>query len=162
MDPTYVQKFLQFGERSLTTLCAILDKTLFDVVPDKLAGGSTGIANMSRNTLFDAVSYIKQVYGREPMPDHVKYRIAGWNQDTRISGDDLRADLYYAAAHLRQLIDRVMKKQKYYGTLSLDDFEKVCAGYNGSGPLAVKYGKDARKRLERAVSGQEKLYFYQE
>ena len=116
---------------------------------------------MSRNALLDAVRYSKAIYGREPMPDYVKYRIAGYNQDTRISGDDLRADLYYTSVHLRQLIDRIMKKPKYYGKLSLDNFESVCAAYNGSGPLAKKYGKDARLHLEQAAAGQKTLYFYE-
>jgi LysM repeat protein len=167
-NATYIQKVLQFGERTLTTGLRIADNLSGDKIPDSvvlngrrynITVGSSGIANMSNAALIDGVKHAKEVYGREPMPDDVKYRIGGYNQDTRISGDDLRADLYYASAHLRQLIDRVMMKKKFYGVLSLDDFEKICAAYNG--PAGQKYGKDARIRLEKAHDGIEPLYFYE-
>ena len=104
--PTW-RKIGQFGERTLTTFAAILDENLWDIVPDKISGGSSGFANMSRKTLRGAASYIETEYNKEVLPDNVKYRFLGLEQDTRIPGDDWKADLYYCAAHLRQLIDRV-------------------------------------------------------
>jgi hypothetical protein len=64
-------------------------------------------------------------------------------------------------AHLRQLIDRIMGTIPYRGALNLGQIEKICAAYNGSGPLAKKYGKDAIKRLDKAANGEEPLYFYE-
>lgn len=122
-NATYIQKVLQFGERTLTTGLAIADKYSGDRLPDyiewkgkkiNITKGSSGIANMSTSALIGGIEHAKNVYNREPMPDAVKYRIVGFNQDTRISGDDLRADLYYASAHLRQLIDRIMRKNKFF------------------------------------------------
>lgn len=160
-NATTTQKVLQFTERSLTTFAAILDSALFDVVPDNIAGGSTGFANMSRNALQSAAIYSEKMYGRPPLPDSVKYRILGWNQDTRVSGDDWKADLYYCAAHLRQLIDYVTNRACHNGSISLSELEKVIAAYNGSGPLANKYAKDAMKLLSDATTGKAKLYFYE-
>ncbi len=160
-NATTTQKVLQFTERSLTTFAAILDNALFDVVPDKVAGGSTGFANMSRSALQSAALYSEKMYGRPPLPDSVKFRILGWNQDTRVSGDDWKADLYYCAAHLRQLIDYVTNRICHNGTISISELEKVIAAYNGSGPLAKKYAKDAMKLLSDAASGKAALYFYE-
>jgi hypothetical protein len=156
-----VRQFLQFGERSVETFAAILDEVAFDLVPDKVAGGSSGIANMSRKTLRGGAEYVERVYQKPVMPDSVRYRILGWDQDTRIQGDDLRGDLYYMTAHLRQLIDRVTGTTKYQGQLTLGDVEKIAAAYNGSGPQAQKYGRDTITRLHKAVSGAEPLYFYE-
>lgn len=151
----------QFVERSLTTAAAIVDEAFWDLVPDKISGGSAGIANMSRKTLRDAADYIEKTYGRPVMPDDVRIRLFGWNQDTRFQGDDLKGDLYYMTAHLRQLIDRVTKTPRYKGPLTLEQVKKVAAGYNGSGPLAEKYGADALKRLQKAATGATPLYFYE-
>ncbi len=155
------RKVLQFGERTLTTFAAIIDKAFWDLVPDRIAGGSSGFANMSRAALESAAAYSEKTYGRPPLPDSVKYRVLGWNQDTRISGDDWRADLYYCAAHLRQLIDRVVGKPCYDGELDLEQLRKVIALYNGSGPLAEKYSKDAMRLLSGAATGKATLYFYE-
>ncbi len=160
-NATNFQKVGQFAERSITTFAAILDKALFDIVPDKISGGSSGFANMSRATLEDAAKYTEEVYGKNALPDNVRYRAMGWDQDTRIPGDDWKADLYYSAAHLRQLIDRVMGQKEFKGKLTISDVEKITAAYNGSGPLAEKYGKDAVKVLTNAATGKGKLYFYQ-
>lgn len=154
-------QFLQFGERSLTTAAAIADEALFDIVPDRVAGSSTGFANMSRAALRDAVAYSQRMYGRPPMPADVRYRLLGWDQDTRVSGDDLRGDLYYCAAHLRQLVDRVAGRC-HNGALTLDQLERVIKAYNGSGPLADKYARDAMKLLADAQTGAATLYFYEE
>jgi hypothetical protein len=45
--------------------------------------------------------------------------------------------------------------------LTLEQVEQVAAAYNGSGPRAVTYGRDAMSRLRRAVRGEEPLYFYE-
>ncbi|WP_285418938.1 hypothetical protein [Pseudomonas sp. efr-133-TYG-5] len=152
---------MQFGERSLTTLLAIVDNMAFDAVPDKLAGGSSGFANMSRATLQKSVQYTENYYCKKPLPEDVQYRIFGWNQDTRIPGDDWKADLYYCAGHLRELIDRVTGTRCHSGTLTADQLKKVIASYNGSGPLAEKYSSDAMTLLEAAKAGTAWLYFYE-
>ncbi len=160
-NATEWQKIGQFGERSLTTFAAIMDNVFWDIIPDRIAGGSSGFANMSRKALLSAADYSERMYGRPPLPNSVKYRILGWNQDTRISGDDWKSDLYYCAAHLRQLIDRVTKKRCHSGDINLSQLEKIIAAYNGSGPLAEKYAKDAMKLLADAELGKATLYFYE-
>lgn len=152
---------LQFGERSLTTFFAIVDKYAFDAVPDKVSGGSSGFANMSRATLQKAANYTEDYYCKEPLPEDVRYRTFGYDQDTRIPGDDWKADLYYAAAHLRELIDRVTGSKCHSGPLDNEQLKKVIAAYNGSGPLAEKYASDAMQLLENAKTGQATLYFYE-
>ncbi len=144
---------LQFAERSLQTFAARLDEFFFDVVPDKFAGGSTGFANISRNTLLSAAEYSEKMYGRPPVPNR--------EQDTRISGHNWKADLYYCAAQPRQLIDRVEHTICHQGNIDLLTLEKVLGAYNGSGPLAEKYAKDGIKLLDNVVSGKDKLYFYE-
>ena len=131
------------------------------IVPDKFAGGSSGIANLSRKTLRDAVDYVEREYRRPVMPAEVKVRLLGENVDLRIQGLDLHADLYYLAAHLRQLIDRIAGSKQYHGPLTFEQVEKIAAAYNGSGPLARKYGKDTIDRITKAVAGAEPLYFYE-
>jgi len=155
-------QFLQFGERSLTTFASIVDDWFFDIAPDRVAGSSSGFANMSRATLRHAASYSENMYGRPPMPDKVRYRLFGIDADTRRAGDDWRADLYYCAAHLRELIDRVTARRCHDGEINLAQLEKVIAAYNGSGPMAVKYGRDAMKLLADAQAGTATLYFYEE
>lgn len=159
---TGTQKFLQFGERSVTTAASILDDWLWDIVPDKVSGGSSGFANMSRAALRDAARYSQRMYNRPPIPNNVRYRILGYDADTRHSGDDWRSDLYYCAAHLRQLIDRVTGRRCHNGELSLAQLERVIGAYNGSGPLAAKYARDAMKLLNDAASGTATLYFYEQ
>jgi len=70
-----VRKVLQFAERTATTFAAIADSVLWDLVPDSIAGGSSGFANMSRSALHNAATYSERMYGRPPLPDSVKYRI---------------------------------------------------------------------------------------
>jgi hypothetical protein len=130
-------------------------------VPDKIAGGSSGFANMSRATLQNAAQYIESKYKRPVLPQDISERLLGLNVDSRIPGADWQADLYYAAAHLRELVDRIKKQERYYGPLSLDDIERIAAAYNGSGPMAQKYGRDAIELLKRAYQGNDILYFYQ-
>lgn len=154
------QQFLQFGERSVTTFSAIIDELFGDIVPDSISGGSSGIANMKRETLRNAAKYVESTYDRPVLPEDVRYRAFGWNQDTRIPGDDLKADLYYASAVLRQLIDKEMGAN-YCGPINPKQAEKIMASYNGSGPLAEEYGKDAITALHNAAEGKGHLYFYE-
>jgi hypothetical protein len=159
---SYRRQALQFCERSLTTVAAIVDNSAFDLVPDKVARTSSGIANLARLTLLDAAKHIEVVYKKPVIPNEVKYQVLGLNLDRRIQGADWRCDLYYMCAYIRQLIDRKMNKNKpYQGPLTLEQVEKVCAAYNGSGDAAAKYGKDAVQRLMDAASGKEPLYFYE-
>jgi hypothetical protein len=160
-NATEWQKRGQFAERSATTFAAIMDEWFFDVVPDRIAGSSSGIANLSRATLRSAAEYIESNYCRPIIPDDVRNRLRGWSQDTRIPGDDLRADLYYMTGHLRELIDRITGKKCFDGPLTVDQVQKIAAAYNGSGPKAEKYGKDAIERIKRAEAGTEPLYFYE-
>lgn len=145
-NATTFQKYGQFAERTVTTFTAIVDKHLRDIVPDKIAGGSSGFANMSRSALVDAAKYTEEKYGKNPLSNDVRYRLLGWDQDTRISGDDWKADLYYCAAHLRQLIDRTTGKICHNGSLTLPQLKKVIYSYNGSGSLAEKYATAFRCR----------------
>ena len=84
--------------------------------------------NLSRNTLRDAAHYVEANYKKQVLPAHVRDRVLGWKQDTRIQGDDLKSDLYYMTAHLRQLIDRVVGKMRYSGPLTLEQVEKLPNG----------------------------------
>jgi hypothetical protein len=156
----------QFGERSATTALAILDAALWDSIPDQMFGkrissGSSGLVNLSRQTLVNAAKYTENVYGKPPLPEYVRYRLLGWDQDTRIPGDDAKADLYYAAAHIRELIDRTIGTTCHSGTLSLEQVSNVIGAYNGSGEGAKKYAIRAMENIQRAVDGQDYLYFYQ-
>lgn len=165
-NATLTRKIGQFGERSLTTALQIADEYLFDVVPDKafgksIANGSSGIANLQRATLRSAADYSENVLRRAPLPHDVHYRLFGYDQDSRIPGDDLKADLYYQAAHIRQLIDRITGKHNFNGPLTLDLVRKVIKAYNGSGPVADKYASDAMKKLSDAASNITPLYFYE-
>jgi LysM repeat protein len=160
------RKILQFGEITLTTAITIVDEILFDIVPDKIgnkrfSGGSSGIANMSRATLRDAAEYTEKVYNKNPLSEDVRYRMFGYDNDLRIPGDDWEADLYYAAAHLRQLIDRETDTLRYSGSLTLNQTKNIIRRYNGSGPLAEKYSNDAMITLKNAEAGKTNLYFYE-
>lgn len=160
------RQMLQFGERSATTFMAVMDEFLLDLVPDKafgknLAGGSSGFANMSRATLRGAAEYTEKNYCKNPMPDSVRYRLLGWDQDTRIPGDDWKADLYYCAAHIRQLIDLVTGKRCHQGPLTTAQVREVFKRYNGSGKQADKYASDAMAKLLGASQGNTTLYFYE-
>lgn len=159
-NATFLQKFLQFGERSLTTFLAIVDEAI-EIIPDKASKGSSGFANMSYNTLRSASLYIESNYCKNPMPDSVRYRVLGWDQDTRIPGDDWKADLYYAASHIRELIDREKEILCFSGKLTASDARGVFRRYNGSGPMAEKYADDAKALLEGAVNGEKILFFYE-
>jgi len=154
-------KIAQFMERTLTTASAITDEVLFDLVPDKVSASSSGLANMSRATLRNAVKYVEFNYGKPPMPSDVHYRIFGYNQDTRIPGDDWKADLYYCAAHLRELIDRITGQLCHNASIDKAQLNRVIAAYNGSGKDAKKYGLDAIALLERADNGTDILFFYE-
>jgi len=157
------KQFLQFGERTLTTTASELDRVLWDIVPDKVADGSAGFMNMRRPTLKSTVQYTKQNYCKELMPKDIANRIGyifDSNVDVEVQGLDWRADLYYGAAHIRELIDRQVGKCSK-GEISIEQVEKIFASYNGSGPIAQKYGKDAIDLLTKASNGKATLYFYE-
>jgi hypothetical protein len=156
-----LRKLAQFAERSLTTAAAIVDEVAFDIMPDAISGGSSGFANMSRATLRSAARYSERNYCKNPLPPDVRYRVLGWDQDIRIPGDDWKADLYYAAAHLRQLIDRITGKPCHNGPITLNQLERVMAAYNGTGRDAEKYGEDAIRTLLYASVGEQTLYFFE-
>ncbi len=158
---TTFQKVGQFAESSITTFSALVDKYVGGVAPDVVAKGSSGFANMSRAALVDAAKYTEENYGRNPLSQEARYRALGWDQDTRVSGDDWRADLYYCAAHLRQLIDRVTRRKCHSGPITTAQLKLVIAAYNGSGALAEKYASDAMKTLFDAAQGVTPLYFYE-
>lgn len=117
---------------------------------------------MPRASLVDAAEYTERQYGKNPLSNEARYRAFGWDQDTRVSGDDFRADLYYCAAHLRQLIDRVTGGPCHNGPITMSQLRSVIKAYNGSGPMAEKYADDAMKLLQGAINGSAKLYFYEE
>ena len=60
----------------------------------------------------------------------------------------------------RQLIDKEMGTG-YHGPISLAHTERIIASYNGSGPMAEKYGHDALHTLQTAAAGGTPLYFYE-
>jgi len=161
-NATTFQKVGQFAERSITTFGAIVDKHLWGIFPDAISKGSSGFANMSRAALVDAAEYTESQYGKNPLSNEARYRALGWDQDTRVSGDDFRADLYYCSAHLRQLIDRVIGSPCHNGPITMAQLRAVIKGYNGSGAMAEKYADDAMKTLNGAIVGTSKLYFYEE
>jgi len=153
------RKAAQFAERSITTAAFVIDKLIF-IVPNKISKGSLGLANVSDKALQDGVEGSINKYGRPPIPSTILRNIFGMNKDTRVSGDDWRNDLYYAAAHLRFLIDRELRNC-YNGTMSYSDLHKVIAAYNGSGIEAKKYADNAIANLNLAISGKGTLYFYE-
>jgi hypothetical protein len=126
-------KQLQSGERRLQTLAGEKDEQYWGIMPDKFAGGSTGIANLSRQTLRDAATYLETRYQKPVIPDAIRNE----KGDPRLAGIDEQLDLYYMSALLRQLIDRYVSS-KSVGNLSDEDLARVAQAYNGSGPKAVK------------------------
>ena len=103
------------------------------------------------------------MYCKELMPKNIANRIGyiyDSNVDVGVQGLDWRADLYYGAAHIRQLIDRIVGKCTK-GEITLNQVEKIFASYNGSGPVAEKYGKDAIDLLKKASDGKANLFFYE-
>jgi len=153
----WFHKLGQFGERSIQTLAHILNNYADGCVPDTVAFGSSGIMNMLKKTLDKTIVYNDSIYGKPIIPDSVRFRGNGLDADTRIAGYDWKADLYYGAAHLRQLIDQVKGIPKFHGELTEDDVFNIFTKYNGS----TDYGNRAIKTLKNAINGQEHLYFYE-
>jgi hypothetical protein len=160
-NATELQKFMQFSERIATSMSNVWDEILYDLVPDRLAGGSTGIPNMTRTTLRNTVDYTQTTYGRHPVPLFERHRVFGDGTLPDLPGFDWKIDLYYAAAHLRQLICMVTDQICHSDTLNAEQVEKVFALYNGKGDAAMKYGKDAMSRIEKSRSGKQDLVFYE-
>jgi len=151
---------LQAGERGVTTAANVADHLLGGRLPDKVPDGSTGIGNVRRPTLRRTKSYVESTLGRPLTPDDVARRAFGVRHPT-IAGLDTRNDVYYSAAHLRQLTDEVTGVRDYAGPLTPEQVHRIAARYNGHGPGAEKYGRDVVNSLRSAASGRQPLYFYQ-
>ncbi|MBN6076939.1 hypothetical protein HYE59_08210 [Aggregatibacter actinomycetemcomitans] len=153
------RKFAQFFERTITTAANIVDELVF-IIPNFISKGSSGIANVSDQALKDGVRHSLENYARPPVPSSVARTFFGISTDTRISGDDWRNDLYYAAAHIRYLIDKTFG-DCYSGELSNEELRLIIKAYNGSGPAADKYAQNAMANLDLAIHKKGNLYFYE-
>ena len=153
------RKAAQFAERTVTTASNIVDQLIF-IIPDTVSKGSSGLANVSDKALAAGVDNSLKKYCRPPIPTSIVKNIIGLSTDTRISGDDWRNALYYAAAHLRYLIDRELGNC-YNGTMTTEQLKTIIKAYNGSGPEAEKYANNALKNLELALTNKGTLYFYE-
>lgn len=78
--------------------------------------------------------------------------------DTQMPGDDWKTDLYYAAVHLCELIERATKTHCHTGALTPELLKKVIRFYKVPGLLATKYSSDVTALLE-ATSRRAWLYF---
>lgn len=159
----------QYFERSGTTFLQIIDDKAWNIIPDKIgdtriASGSSGIGNLTRDNLRVAVQYTKDMYNKEIIPADVRFRESGYDSDTRISGDDLKSDLYYTAAYVRRLIDIIKEEDHQHDGLTIEQAEKVLTLYNG--PLdresAKDYGKRGMNHIFNAQKGISYLYFYEQ
>ena len=169
----YWKKIGQAVERNLQTVLNIVDKGtgipsgISDKTGikkiEKATRGSSGIANMLDKTLQGTISYTKSNYPSRAamLPSH-KRDIA----NKGIAGGDVEADLYYMAAHIRQLIDTIANNKNpcTKGEITLEQVWKVFRAYNGSGDVnlvADKYANDAMIKLKGAYNGTTILYFYE-
>ena len=157
MDIVYVKDL-----RVDALMLQIIDDKAWDIIPDKIgntriASGSSGIGNLTRDNLRVAVKYTKDTYNKDIIPSNVRFRDSGFDSDTQISGNDLKSDLYYAATYMRRLIDIITEG------ITIDQAEKVLTIYNG--PLerdeAKAYGKRAMNHIFNAQKGVSNLYFYE-
>lgn len=161
-------KIGQFGERTVQTTIKIIDSKIgfsnyLENYPRVVQAirGSSGITNISDQALYDGVKHSIEQYGRPPIPTSIRQMIFGIiDTDSRIPGDDWRNDLYYAAAHIRYLIDRELG-ECYSGILSDQELNKIIYSYNGSGKNAEKYAQAAMNNLILAKQGGGNLYFYE-
>jgi len=150
------RKVLQFGERSLSTLVAGVERMVGISTP--AGDASTGIMNMRRPTLQGTIRHTKENYNRSIVPSH-KSQI-----DRGRAGEDFEADMYYLAAHVRQLIDKRVTKEGTCakGTITLNQVREVFADYNGPNrKISGKYGDDSMAKLNGAYNGTVTLYFYE-
>jgi|GEM_PF-1889401 len=170
------KKFLQFGERTAQTYIhdfnkrfgdpigkldrAIQGLTNLDVIPNGVYRGSSGLVNISAGALNSAANHSESFRKRPVIPPELRIRQDGYDSDTRIPGADWRSDLYYGAAHLRELFDRYRRPWEPGKPLDLKMAKRVFAAYNGSGKDADKYGRDSMRLLRDAASGKRHLYFY--
>ena len=169
----FLHKLMQFGERSsqahiqdlnkrFGNPIGKLDALLGNAIPDGVYRGSSGLMNMSLNTLKGAAEHSERFHKRPPVPERLRIRQGGYDSDTRIPGADWRSDLYYGAAHIRELFDRYRQPWRPGQPLDLEIARKVFSGYNGSGIDADKYGDDAMRLLRGAALGKRNLYFYEQ
>ncbi len=154
------RKYAQFVERTVTSASQITDNLLFDLIPDRISKGSSGIANVSNQALIDGANSSIKNYCRPVIPSSVAKSGWGINTDSRVSGDDWKNDMYYAAAHIRFLIDRELG-ECFNGMMTDDNLRLIIENYNGSGPQAIRYAEVAMGNLEMAKKGKGVLYFYE-
>ncbi|MDR2926139.1 MAG: hypothetical protein LBU76_09390, partial [Azoarcus sp.] len=147
------RRFAQGYERFLQFSGAVIKDATGMPVPG--AGGSTGIINMLRSTFLETISYTKEKYARPLLPVHKQ------DIDSGFAGVDIEADLYYGAAHIRQLIDDVVGNPCTKGEISLEQVKKVFVRYNGTREDAKKYGDAATNKLLGAYKGTFTLHFYE-
>lgn len=164
-NATTYQKLGQFAERELQTGYMSADAILGDRLPDTIGrlnpgNAASGFANIKPNTLRGAANYTETTFGRPVLPPDVQWRAFGFDADTRVPGADWKADLYYAAAHLRELIDRETGRPGATD-LTVEEAWRVFRDYNGSGRKAEKYADDAVAKLLNAAQGTGQLYFFE-
>jgi hypothetical protein len=151
------RRFAQGYERFLQFSGAVIKGATGMPVPG--AEGSTGIINMLRSTFLKTISYTKETYARPLLPAHKQ------GIDSGFAGVDIEADLYYGAAHIRQLIDRVVGSPCTKGEITLDQVRLVFTSYNGpprpDNEKAHKYGDDAMSKLLGSYNGTKTLHFYE-
>ena len=158
---TELQKILQFSERIITNMANVWDEILLDFIPDKISRGSTGISNMSSATLKNTAIYTQKTYGRHPVPSGEQQRAFGDTTLPDLPGLDWKHDLYYAAAHIRQLIHQVTNQVCHSGILTKEQMIEVFSLYNGKGNAAAKYGNDAMLKITKALNQEDSLFFYE-
>ena len=165
------RKIGQAGERVLTSILAIAEEHIVPGIFSKTAEatglkdikkgpyGSTGIANITLDALKGTISHTKEKYHRPMLPSDKSDINKG------IAGLDVEADMYYLAAHLRQLIDRRVMgngKSSAKGEITLEQVWEVFADYNGPNrKISGKYGDDSIAKLKGAYNGKP-LFFYEE
>ena len=151
----------QVAERSLQTISHIADEAMGGgVIWQKPVKGATGIVNINNVALQAGVKHSIEKYARPPIPSSKLQNKVFNMTDSRIAGNDWRTDLYYAAAHLRYLIDREIV-ECFNGAMNLPQLRNIIRAYNGHGTDAENYANAAVKNLELAISGKGVLYFYE-
>jgi len=151
------RRFAQGYERFLQSSSAVIKDATDAPVPG--AEGSTGIINMIRATYLETAAYTKKTYFRPLLPTHKQ------DIDSGFVGVDVEADMYYAAAHIRYLIDDKGNNPCTKGEITLDQVQMVFTRYNYSGDRipdsATNYGKAAMNKLKGAYNGSFTLHFYE-
>jgi hypothetical protein len=157
---TELTRRLQAGERLIQTELGSLDEAGLDALLGSrkfwrsASRGSTGIANLSRDTLREAAAYVEKTYRRPAVPDSLRSEVG----DPRRAGLDMQLDLYYMSALLRRLIDKEVTPG-HRGNVTDEQLYRIARDYNGSGPLAEEYGRKVIARLKAVRNGQATYLF---